>query len=70
MERGLGGEVHPHHRRSLPPHPTANTSSARGINSKIERVKKRANGFRKPEHFITAILFHCGGLELDPVATH
>lgn len=45
-------------------------AAAEGINSKIETVKKRANGFRKLEHFVTAIYFHCGGLELYPAGTH
>jgi transposase len=40
-----------------------------GINSKIQTVKKRAYGFRNRENFKTAILFHCGGLQLYP-ATH
>ncbi len=39
---------------------------AEGINSKIETIKKRACGFRNREHFKTAILFHCGGLDLYP----
>jgi transposase len=40
-----------------------------GINSKIQTIKKMANGFRNREHFKTAIYFHCGGLDLYP-ATH
>ena len=40
-----------------------------GLNSKIQTVKKRAYGFRNPDHFKTAIYFHCGGLQLYP-ATH
>ena len=40
-----------------------------GINSKIQTLKKRAYGFRNPDHFQTAIYFHCGGLQLYPV-TH
>lgn len=42
---------------------------AEGINSAIQTIKKRAFGFRNPEHFKTAIYFHCGGLDLYP-ATH
>ena len=42
----------------------------RGINSKIETIKKMACGFRNREHFRTAILFHCGGLDLYPKAHH
>ena len=37
-----------------------------GLNSKIQTVKKRAYGFRNKESFKTAILFHCGGLDLYP----
>lgn len=43
---------------------------AEGINSKIETIKKMACGFRNREHFRTAILFHCGGLDLYPKAHH
>ncbi|MBA3709832.1 MAG: transposase [Planctomycetes bacterium] len=39
---------------------------AEGINSKIQGIKKRACGFRNRDHFKTAILFHCGGLDLYP----
>jgi transposase len=37
-----------------------------GINAVIQWVKKTARGFRNPEHFKTAIYFHCGGLDLYP----
>ena len=40
-----------------------------GLNSKIQTIKKMADGFRNREHFKTAIYFHCGGLDLYPV-TH
>lgn len=44
---------------------------AEGMNSKIATVQKRACGFRNPEHFKTAVYFHCGGLNLYPAAvTH
>jgi transposase len=39
------------------------------INATIETIKRRACGFRNRHHFRTAILFHCGGLQLYPV-TH
>jgi len=39
---------------------------AEGINSKIEKVKRMACGFRNREHYRTAIYFHCGGLDLYP----
>jgi transposase len=37
-----------------------------GLNGKIQTIKKMAYGFRNPEHFKTAIYFHCGGLDLSP----
>lgn len=37
-----------------------------GINSKIQQIKHRARGFRTDDGFITAIYFHCGGLDLYP----
>ncbi|MCL6272283.1 ISL3 family transposase, partial [Sansalvadorimonas sp. 2012CJ34-2] len=37
-----------------------------GMNAKIQRVKRRACGFRNRDRFRTAIYFHCGGLELYP----
>jgi transposase len=39
---------------------------AEGLNSKIMTIKRKACGFRNPEHFTTAIYFHCGGLDLYP----
>jgi transposase len=39
---------------------------AESINSKIEKVKRLACGFRNREHYRTAIYFHCGGLDLYP----
>jgi len=39
------------------------------INAVIQWVKKTARGFRNPEHFKTAIYFHCGGLDLYPHET-
>jgi transposase len=39
------------------------------MNSKIQWVKYTARGFRSKKNFITAIYFHCGGLDLMP-ATH
>ena len=44
----------------------ANNGSAESINSKIKMIKAKARGFRNNERFKTAILFHCGGLELYP----
>lgn len=39
------------------------------LNAKIQWIKYTARGFRSREGFKTAILFHCGGLDLYP-ATH
>jgi transposase len=39
-----------------------------GINSKIQTFKLMACGYRNREHYKTAILFHCGGLDLYPRA--
>ena len=39
------------------------------INNVILTIKKRAQGFRNRNHFKTAIFFHCGGLQLQPM-TH
>jgi len=36
------------------------------INSKIEKMKRLACGYRNRDHYRTAILFHCGGLDLYP----
>ena len=41
-------------------------SVAEGINSKIQAIKTSARGFRNFDNFRYAILFHCGGLELNP----
>jgi len=35
-----------------------------GLNSKIQTIKQMACGFRNRDHYRTAILFHCGGLDL------
>jgi len=39
------------------------------INSRIQWVKYTARGFRNKTNFITAIYFHCGGLDLTPKST-
>lgn len=44
-------------------------AASEGLNSKIQRIKKMAYGFRNRDNFKTAIFFHCGGLDLYPV-TH
>lgn len=37
-----------------------------GINSMIQEIKYRARGYRNRESFRMAILFHCGGLDMEP----
>jgi transposase len=44
-------------------HPVTNAISE-GLNSKIQKIKSMACGFRNMEHFKTAIYFHCGELDL------
>lgn len=39
---------------------------AEGLNSKIEKIKRDAYGYRNKDKLRTAILFHCGGLDLYP----
>jgi transposase len=42
-----------------------------GLNSRIQWVKATVRGFRNQQNLITAIYFHCGGLDLNPAsATH
>lgn len=40
---------------------------AEAINSKIQQVKYQARGYRNRDNFRRAILFHCGGLQLNPL---
>lgn len=37
-----------------------------GLNSRIQRVKATARGFRNQQNFIDAIYFHCGALDMTP----
>jgi len=46
-------------------HPVTNAMSE-GLNSKIQKIKSMACGFRNLDNFKTAIYFHCGGLDLYP----
>jgi transposase len=39
---------------------------AEGINSRIQLIKFRSRGFRNATRFERAIMFHCGGLDMDP----
>lgn len=41
-------------------------AASESMNSKIQWVKYTARGFRNIDNFITAIYFHCGGLDLNP----
>ena len=47
----------------------ATNAAAESVNSKIQRLKRMACGFRNRERFRNAIYFHLGGLDLLP-ATH
>jgi transposase len=44
-------------------------ATSEGINSKIQTLKLMACGYRNREHYKTAILFQCGGLDLYPRAS-
>jgi len=46
----------------------ATNALAEGINSRIQRIKRMACGFRNRERFRQAILFHLGGLDLYPAS--
>jgi transposase len=46
-------------------HPFTNARTE-GMNSKIQLIKHRARGYRNRENFRNAILFHCGGLDMNP----
>lgn len=46
-------------------YPITNAASE-AINGKIQAVKAKARGFRNSANFVTAIYFHCGGLDLYP----
>ncbi len=39
---------------------------AEGLNSKIQTIKANARGFRNFQNYRTAVLFHCGKLDLYP----
>lgn len=47
---------------------TTTNARAESINSKIQWVKRMANGYRNRENFRNAIYFHLGGLDLYPEA--
>ncbi len=41
-------------------------AAAESLNSKIQKLKTRGNGYRSEGRFADTILFHCGGLDLSP----
>ena len=43
-----------------------NNGRAEGVNNLIQRLKRRAFGYRNRDNFRNAILFHLGGLDLYP----
>lgn len=48
-------------------------AASESVNSKVQRIKRAACGFRSRDRFRNAIMFHLGGLDLYPVsasATH
>lgn len=47
-------------------HPYTNARTE-AVNAKIQEIKYRARGYRNRENFRLAILFHCGGLQMDPL---
>jgi len=49
--------------------PITNAASE-SVNSKIQWFKYQARGFRNEARFMRAILFHCGGLDLNPAHTN
>ena len=38
---------------------------AESLNARVQKLKKRANGYRNMNNFIDAIYFHCGGLDMS-----
>lgn len=41
-------------------------AASESMNSRIQLLKFRSRGFRNPARFERAILFHCGGLDMNP----
>ena len=41
-------------------------AASESINAKVQWVKYTARGFRNKHNFVSAIYFHCGGLDLSP----
>ena len=44
-------------------------AGSESVNSRVQALKKRANGYRSRARFRDAIMFHLGGLDLYPAAT-
>jgi len=44
----------------------ATNATAEAINSKIQEIKYCARGYRNRANFRMAIMFHCGGLDMNP----
>ncbi len=44
----------------------ATNAASESINSRVQAIKRRANGYRDRERFRAAIMFHLGGLDLYP----
>lgn len=47
-------------------HHRITNAASESINSKVQWVQYTARGFRNKHNFVTAIYFHCGGLDLLP----
>ena len=44
----------------------ASNAASESVNSRVQALKKRANGYRSRKRFREAIMFHLGGLDLYP----
>jgi transposase len=44
-------------------------AGSESINAKLQWVKYTARGYRNKKNFVTAIYFHCGGLNMEPLPT-
>ena len=42
-------------------------AAAEALNARIQEIKYRARGYRNRDNFRRAILFHCGGLNMNPL---
>lgn len=46
----------------------ATNAGAESVNSKVQALKRHANGYRNRARFRDAIYFHCGRLDLYPTS--